>query len=343
MDDWDLLREASDPSFRGALATVASSTGHAYRKAGAAMLLHADGRRTGSISPGCLEDDLQQRAERLAGSASWEMVTYNLNPDEDPIWGGELGCGGAITVLLEPVEGGLRRALRDAWERVRAGEAVRLVRFRAGGSIRHAVVPLRADGADPPADSDALPTSIFLPRPRLILFGAGADAPPICDISARIGFRVTVADWREHLLKPERFPLAESLASAPSGAELAERLGVGPDDYVLLCSHNLRRDRGVLEAVLVRRPLYVGLLGSKKRAAALLDGLRADERVRAPVGLPIGAVGPEEIAVSIAAELVAVRSARRKALGKEADRHADPGRVPGGGKRIAVRTCETCG
>jgi xanthine dehydrogenase accessory factor len=184
---------------------------------------------------------------------------------------------------------------------------------------------------------------VFLPRPRLILFGAGADAPPICDAAARIGFRVTVADWREHLLGSERFPLAESFAAAPSGAELAEALGIGPDDFVLLCSHHLRRDRDVLEAALGRNPAYIGLLGSKKRAAALLDGLPGGDRVRAPVGLPIGAVGPDEIAVSIAAELVAVRSARRKALGKEADRHADTGRLPGGGQRFAARACETCG
>lgn len=342
MDDWDLLREASDPSFRGAMATVAFTAGHAYRKAGAAMLLHADGRRTGCISPGCLEDDLEQRAARL-GRGKWELVTYHLDPDEDPIWGSELGCGGAITVLLEPVAGGLRRALRDAWARVRAGEAVRLVRFMAGGSIRHAIVPLRADDAGPSDGTGALASSVFLPRPRLVLFGAGADAPPICDIAARIGFRVTVADWREHLLTPGRFPLAESFTTAPSGAELAEKLDVGPADYVLLCSHNLRRDRDVLEAVLVRRPIYVGLLGSKKRAAALLDGLPAYGGVRAPVGIPIGAVGPREIAVSIAAELVSVRSAQRKALGKEAVRHADSGRLPGGGKRIAARARETFG
>ena len=343
MDDWDVLREAADPTFRGALATVVSSAGHAYRKAGAAMLLHADGRRTGCISPGCLEEDLQLRAARLSGRGAWELVPYNRDPDEDPVWGGELGCGGSITVLLEPVAGGLRRSLRAAWARVRAGEAVRLARFIAGVTIRHEVVPLQEhhDGAS--FAEGAFASSVFLPRPRLILFGAGADAPPICDAASRIGFRVTVADWRELLLGPERFPLAESFALAPSGAELAEALGVGPDDYVLLCSHHLRRDREALEAVLGRKPVYIGLLGSKKRAAALLEGLEADDRVRAPVGLPIGAVGPDEIAVSIAAELVAVRSARRKALGKEADRHADTGRLPGGGRRVAARACETCG
>jgi xanthine dehydrogenase accessory factor len=343
MDDWALLRAASEPSFSGALATVASAAGHAYRKAGAAMLLHADGRRTGCISPGCLEDDLQQRAERLAGRRTHELITYNLHPDEDPIWGSELGCGGVITVLLEPVEGGLRRSLRAAWSRVRAGEAVRLVRRMAGGTIRHAVVPLAAGAGDAAAEPDELPASVFLPRPRLILFGAGADAPPICDAAARIGFRVTVADWREPLLRPERFPLAESFAAGPGGVGLADALGIGGGDYVLLCSHHLRHDRGMLEAVLPRKPVYVGVLGSRKRAAALLDGLPADGRVRAPVGLPIGAVGPAEIAVSIAAELTAVRSVQRAMLGKEAADDANAGHLPGGGQRIAAGACETCG
>jgi len=343
MDDWALLRAASDPSFSGALATVAHAAGHAYRKAGAAMLLHADGRRTGCISPGCLEDDLQQRAARLAGWETHELITYNLHPDEDPIWGSELGCGGVITVLLEPVAGGLRRSLRAAWTRVRAGEAVRLTRRLAGGTIRHTVVPLAAGAGSPGAEPGALPASVFLPRPRLILFGAGADAPPICDAAARIGFRVTVADWREHLLRSERFPLAESFAAGPGGDGLADALGIGAEDYVLLCSHHLRHDRGMLEAVLPRRPVYIGVLGSKKRAASLLDGLPADGRVRAPVGLPIGAVGPSEIAVSIAAELVAVRSEQRKSLGKEEAADADSGHLPGGRTRIAAGACETCG
>jgi len=342
MDDWALLRAASDPSFRGALATVASCAGHSYRKAGAAMLLHADGRRTGCISPGCIEDDLQQRAARLAGRRAHELVTYNLDPDEDPLWGSEIGCGGAITVLIEPVEGGLRRSLRAAWACVRAGEAVRLTRFIAGGTIRHAIVPLRADAPAQTAPG-ALPDSVFLPRPRLILFGAGADAPPICGAAARIGFRVTVADWREHLLQPERFPLAESFAAGEDGRSLAEALGIGPDDYALLCSHHLRRDRDMAEVLLQRNPFYIGLIGSKKRAAAVLDGLPGADRVRAPVGLPIGAVGPEEIAVSIAAELVAVRSAQRKSYGKEAHRHDDTGHLSRGGQRIAAGSCQTCG
>jgi xanthine dehydrogenase accessory factor len=343
MDDWALLRAAADPSFRGALATVASSAGHAYRKAGAAMLLHADGRRTGCISPGCLEDDLQQRAERLAGRRTFELVAYNLDPDEDPIWGSELGCGGVITILLEPVEGALRRSLVAAWERVRAGEAVRLTRFIAGGTIRYAVVPMGAGAVLPSAETGALVTTVFLPRPRLILFGAGADVPPICETAARIGFRVTVADWRESLLTPERFPLAESFIAGSDGETLADALGIGDADYVLLCSHHIRRERGVLEAVLPRRPVYIGILGSRKRVGALLDGLPACDRVRAPVGLPIGAVGPEEIAVSIAAELVAVRSKQRKAFGKEATRHADTGDLPGGRLRLTAGACETCG
>ena len=430
MDDYELLRAAVDPAFEGALATVAAVSGHAYRKAGAIMLLHADGRAVGSISPGCLESDLQARAAAIVERGEPEVVAYNLRPDEDAIWGGEVGCGGAIDVLLEPAVGELRTALAAAFDLVKRGEAARLVRRRQDGRIRYTVEPVRLiepsgsggqrtmgasrefgeerqNGAKIDGRQDRLPQTLLLPRPRLIVFGAGADSRPIREAAGRVGFRVTVADWREGLLpmkasegepeieaEPRRETRSETRneTRSESGSEsrsetrnesrsetriesrsetrnetgsetrsetrseagsepvivpetsalmtgdaaaFASRLAVGPGDYVLICSHNTRKDREMLEAVLPLNPAYIGILGSAKRIALLADGLRLTPAVHAPVGLPIGAEGPDEIALSIAAELVAVKSARRASMRREGERYADRGNLSRGGLRLA--------
>ncbi|MCC3376270.1 XdhC family protein [Cohnella sp. REN36] len=307
------------------LATVVRVEGHAYRKAGATMLLLPDQAeaRFGTISPGCLETDLEERARAVWTSGECEIVRYDMRSETDAMWGEAVGCGGVIEVLLEAVAGELRRVLTEARDRVRRGEAVRLLRERKGRELAYRL------SADLPAEGEGeRPETGFIwrlaPMDRLVLFGAGADADPICRLAAPLGFRLAVADWREELLSAARFPDAEMVAG--SAEEIADALGIGASDYVVVCGHQLRRDRAMIEALLPRQPAYVGVMGSSRRIRHLFDGLPMPPFVRAPVGLPIGAEGPEEIAVSIAAELVAVRRGRRR----EVEAHADRGALFGG-------------
>ncbi|HUC90429.1 MAG TPA: XdhC family protein [Paenibacillus sp.] len=306
MDSFELLERVAASDVPLALATVSRVSGHAYRKAGAAMLLASDGSKFGSISPGCLEEDLQERVAALLEEGKPQIVTYDMRPEEDAVWGDAIGCGGVVTVLLEPVTGTLQALLNEARLRVSAGERLRLERSRSGEYIRYRLMP---GGEEPRAadDGEAGLADIRLePRPRLLLFGAGEDAVPICEAALRIGFLVTVADWRAGRATSERFPHANLIVGTAD--EIVRGAGLGSDDYVLLCGHQLRKDREMLEAVLPLHPVYIGVMGSRKRIDALFEGLQATPAVHAPVGLAIGADGPNEIAVSIAAELIACRA-----------------------------------
>lgn len=315
------------------LATVIGVEGHAYRKPGAMMLLYADGRKRGTISPGCLESDLLERMPELLEAGRCEIVRYNMNPEADAIWGEAVGCGGIVDVLLEPLDGAAADALRELGVRLRTGAGASLLRYRQGAGIAYEI---RGSQAADAAAAAALPRSdrsagllfaqSIAPRPRLLLFGAGYDAEPVARIASALGFRVTVADWRPGLLSRERFPGLELLCGSP--AEIAASLGMGPADYAVVMGHQLQRDRALIEALLSVKPAYVGVIGSSRRIAHLFDGLPMPPFVHAPVGLPIGAEGPEEIAISVAAELIAIR---RKSKGGGVDERVEyRGYLPGG-------------
>lgn len=316
------------------LATVVGAEGHAYRKPGAAMLLYGDGGRAGTISPGCLESDLAARISALLAEGRSELIRYNMRPEEDAVWGEAVGCGGLVDVLLEPLLGAAAAALAELAGRLRRGERATLLRYRTGAEVAYEVNDGRGGAAAQFAPDlhgwagrELLLTQRLAPRPRLLLFGAGYDAEPVVRQAQALGYRVTVVDWRPQLLAPERFPGAGLLAGQPEAALATLRVGRG--DYVLVMGHQLRQDRALIEALLPLRPAYVGVIGSARRIALLFAGLPMPSFVRAPVGLDIGAEGPEEIAVSIAAELVAIR--RSGGAGERYDRAERHGHFFGGG------------
>ncbi len=279
------------------LATLLAVEGHAYRKPGASMLLLPDGGRIGSLSPGCIDSDMHERALDLLADDFSEVVTYNLQPEEDAVWGEEIGCGGKLRILLEPLNAELRQKLSNAYLEVEAGREANVTRY---------VSALRGEI-----------TSTYGPRPRLFVFGADDGSLPIAELASRSGFRVAVGDWRAALCHPERYPRAA--CEVGTTAELAERLAVGREDYIVICSHHTRKDREMLEIALALQPLYLGVMGSSSRIKRLFDGLPMPSWVHAPVGLPIEADGPQQIAVSIVAELIAHRNRIRREQGGNGD------------------------
>jgi len=325
MDGYSLLEYASRADRderRGrppVLVTLLRSEGHSYRKPGAMLLILTDGRRIGTISPGCLEADLGERAFRLADSGEPELATYDLRPDEDPTWGEELGCGGVLSLWLEPLSDETLARLAEARRAVDEGISVEWTRRLAGGRIaygwRIAERGGIASGAETDREDNLLFSTRFVPRPRLFLFGADDASLPVARLASGLGFRLAVGDWRDSRCNADRYPGAELAVGPP--AALAQRLRLGSEDYAIVGSHHLRRDREMLETLLALRPkpAYIGAIGSKRRIARLFDGLEGTEAVRSPAGLAIGAEGPEEIAVSLAAELIAERSRRRRREG----------------------------
>lgn len=155
----------------------------------------------------------------------------------------------------------------------------------------------------------------ILPTPRLWLLGAGHVAKPTAALALTVGFEVLVVDEREELNTAERFPGCQLLLDDPSDA--LHKAQLGDHDWVVIVTHDHQLDERALEAASAKDARYVGLVGSRRKVFRLVErvsGKRAGaiplERLYAPVGLDIGAITPAEIAVSIVAELVALRHGR---------------------------------
>lgn len=349
MNDDEIVRYIQTHDAPAVLASLVATEGHSYRKRGAAMLFF-EGGSLGSLSPGCLENDLALRLPDVWASGAPERVEYDMRSPDDFAWGEAVGCGGKLTVVLEPVKGELRRVLLEAAEWLGNGDAVLLERnvsegcyeYRLTGAMTEAagaagMARTKAVAATTPAGKGGMPEVVaalpafatgFAPKPRLILFGGGPDAVPIAELAARSGFRVVWNDWREGAAAGGRYA-AERIICNPE--EAAAKLAIGGSDYVLVCSHQTQRDRQFLSGVLAAAPRYIGIVGSKARIALLLEGMEMPASLHAPVGLAIGAEGPEEIAVSIVAEMIRDRRKGTKPLIKEGNCDENSRDLFGGG------------
>ncbi|WP_336785920.1 XdhC family protein [Paenibacillus sp. MMO-177] len=304
MDMINILRTIRQLDRPAVLATIIGVEGHAYRKAGAAMLLPLNGDTVGTVSPGCIESDLLERVPSIWEASRYEVAEYNMDPEDDPIWGEAVGCGGVIRVLLEPIEGALRGILMDALDLLDAGKEVRFMRGLKGEELFYELAT-EETVRFPSDESYDWQFSIRLTnRQRVILFGAGPDAVPIYQLLMQSSFHVIVADWRPRLLAA--YPDAEHYLGTPE--QLKEKLQLSAEDAVVVCSHHLHYDREMIKWSLTSRPKYIGVMGSTKRIGMLFNGEVPPATVKAPIGLSIGAEGPYEIAVSIAAELIALRN-----------------------------------
>ncbi|NLM52412.1 MAG: xanthine dehydrogenase [Firmicutes bacterium] len=163
----------------------------------------------------------------------------------------------------------------------------------------------------------------FFPEPRLLILGGGHIAKPLCAFAAKVGFAVTVVDDRPTFANHRRFPEAEQVICAPF-AEAIEAFHFTPYTYVVVVTRGHRHDQECLRAVLPKRWAYVGMIGSKRRVTGIMEQLQAEgfapellAKVNTPIGLAIGAVTPEEIAVSILAELISFRRLEEPKLGKD--------------------------
>ncbi|NHN31025.1 XdhC family protein [Paenibacillus agricola] len=327
MEFHELLDRWSKQAGQAVLATVVAVEGHAYRKIGASMLIYESGQRIGGISPGCLETDLTERVNSLLSSKASQMVEYDMRNVDDFAWGEAVGCGGSVHVLLEPVTGELERILAELLLLLNNGYSKVFTRTRGVAGDMVYKIGEKTDqqgsgGSQQPeyerGDSDAAAIKSFEficePKPRLIILGAGADAEPIAEMAGKVGFRVVVSDWRESLCCTAQFGDCAMVAGSPK--EAIDRLDVHSGDYVIVMSHQLQKDRQYLAALWPLSPRYVGLLGSEARADQLLEGRTPPAWLKWPVGLAIKAEGPMEIAVSVVAELIAVRRGAEIALGR---------------------------
>jgi xanthine/CO dehydrogenase XdhC/CoxF family maturation factor len=312
-----------------ALATVVRVRGSAYRLRGARMLVLEDGETVGSVSGGCLEADVVKKALHAVATGKPGVLVYDGRDGEDDVG---TGCRGEVTVLVERLAGDCHLDALDAWlERREVGLVATVT--RAGclpvgarlllgqtGVVRDDIGNLellldaRALLAESRGDTRQYPDfevcfEIVVPPPRLVLFGAGPDAEPLARLAKGLGWHVTVVEVRAGNRTRARFADADVVLIAGPDAACAE-VSFGADTAVVVMTHNYRQDRRVLELVVPSRAAYVGLLGPRERAGRILEGMGRDDRIHAPVGLDIGADTPEEIALSILAEIRAFFSGR---------------------------------
>lgn len=313
------------------VATLLAARGHSYRKPGAVMLFDRHGPVAGSLSPGCMEADLALHAASVLDNGAAVTLAYDMSSGEDPLWGEASFCGGAVSVLLEPLDGCLRDALLQLKYWLETGWETELVRiFDSRGRVQ--AYRLNREGGTSKrfgrvGRSFWTWSARYAPKPRLIIFGAGPDSRPVAELAGRSGFHVVAADWREGAPYGE-LPAACERITAPLSAILKEA-NIRRGDRILLMSHQFRQERELLERILPLPVRYIGILGSKARTAKLLEGLaaEADSRIHAPVGLPIGAAGGEQIAISIVGELILDLSAAKtkRAAERFVCREARPG------------------
>ena len=331
------IRTARQTDTRCAIATVVRIQGSAYRREGARIVVHEDGTYVCLLSGGCLEPAVADAAARVIATGEPAIVNFDLA--EDSVWGLGIGCSGAVDVRIERVDD---EPVLSAWlDLIDRGERGVLVTPLSGPTGR-LLVRGRDDVVGRLGDartSDAaiaaarerlglpIPRSgpayiggaelffdVSLPPPELVIFGGGTDACPLALQARALGFAVTVVDPREGLLTAERFPGA-TLKAVPF-AGLAPAVPLTAGSYVVVMNHHLERDEQSLRHALASPACYIGVLGPRSRYSRLLARLEssgpgpAPERlacVRSPVGLALGAETPEEIALSILGELVALR------------------------------------
>jgi xanthine dehydrogenase accessory factor len=252
----EVLAAAADALARGdaaALVTVVRANGSTPQRAGAKMLVFADGRTVGTIGGGCYENDAFWKAREAITTGKGVLLHYELNDDFAQENG--LVCGGQMDVHVDPLA----------------------------------------------------------PAPRLYIIGAGHVGWHVARLAHTAGFRIHIVDDREKFANRERFPDADDVIVEPI-AEWLDRATLPATAYAVIVTRGHQADLEAMRSLAARDLAYLGLIGSRAKIvrisqALLSEGLPAEclERVRAPIGLDIGAVTPAEIAISIVAELVAVR------------------------------------
>jgi xanthine dehydrogenase accessory factor len=282
-----------------ALATTVRTWGSAPRPIGSHMLIHKDGRFEGSVSGGCVEGEVLTAAAQVITDGRFQHLDFGV--ENDTAWEVGLPCGGEISILVQPVgpEGFPERLFDQIEEARAAGETLSTTTNLGTGITR------LAETAD-----DDLWVNRYAPRRRLLIVGAVQIAQSLARIASELDIEPIIIDPRESFLTAGRFPGLTRDTRWPDEA-IAAHCPNGRTAIVVL-SHDPKIDDPALIAALATPAAYIAALGSRKSHAARLKRLSAhslsDEslaRIDGPAGLDIGSVGPAEIALSIAASIIA--------------------------------------
>ena len=293
---------------RPALVTVVRTWGSSPRPVGSLMLMREDGVHVGSVSGGCVEEDLVARyRNQQLGSTYPTLIDYGTNQQESIRFG--LPCGGRLELLVEELDNQVQ--LQTLLEKIQKSELIsRQVCLNTGETSLHAASP-----SDEFTYTNDYVKKIFGPRWQMLLIGAGHLSQYVAQIALMLDYHVIVCDPREEY--QQGWPLADEPGIEMVGMmpdEAVQAYAIHPRSIVLTLAHDPKLDDMALMEALISNAFYVGAIGSQrnseKRRERLTElGLMAQQiqRLHAPVGLPIGSHAPPEIAVSILAEITALR------------------------------------
>ncbi|MBI0576919.1 XdhC family protein [Neobacillus cucumis] len=311
-----------------AIVMLIGVNGSAYRLPGTKMMMTADGEMNGTISGGCLENDIFAYVEQALKENIGLIKNYDLNENE--IWTLGIGCKGSLEILILPVQDedpfwktteqflqnneefsfilevptGTKAIIAKNGEMVETnGSLPQKVFERALTSMKS---QRRAEIME--VDGRRFVIDIIRSSQRLIIAGAGKDAIPVADLAAKTGFTVTVLDPRNEFNNNRYFPNVEHIIQHPESLNPADV----SDAWWVIMNHLQNRDEAALLLALKSNPKYIGVLGPISRTKEMLETLGGNlpffDKIHSPVGLDIGAETVDEVAVSIVAELMMVRS-----------------------------------
>jgi xanthine/CO dehydrogenase XdhC/CoxF family maturation factor len=289
------------------LATVVDVRGSSYRLPGARMLIDENGNSLGTISGGCLEADVLERAQKVLQTGISQVITYDTRDNENSLFGLQMGCNGVIRVLLETGrENRLFEFVQNCFESRQSGIVATLI-----AAPEDFALPLGTqyffgnentieNDSFKPEFSDKLKLAaqkvleskrscceifqtpggeveffveLIAPLISLFVFGAGFDARPVADFAKNLGWRVSVIDHRPAFATNQRFPDADKVIILPSES-LQGNLELDENSVAVVMTHNYNRDREILRFLLNSKACYVGALGPRRRTEKLLEELK---------------------------------------------------------------------
>lgn len=338
----DNLKRYKDKTF--AMATIIGVAGSAYRREGAKMLIEEDGSYYGTISAGCLEEDLIHQAMSVIETFQSKIVKYDLRSEDDLSWGQGAGCDGEIKIFIEPIGWKLNQLKQNTFlwpymdEQLNRGKNFVTVKCMDEGARQDSIMIKSTDGKIiegsmgkeveqiliPYAHLFSISGSkvklmyieelkgdylfeLVQPKDKLYIFGAGPDAEPMAKLASQLDFSVTVIDPRPSRCSENFFPKADFLIAEHPDSYF-NQFEIPFNSYVLVMTHNFNRDQKILQYLLQSPPKYLGVLGPKRRTERLVNDKAMLSAIHSPIGLSIGAEGPEEISISIMAELIKIRN-----------------------------------
>lgn len=323
-----VIDEYLDRGESGVLATIVKRTGATPQVAGAKMFIGADGKIFGTVGGGCVEAEIWQNSRKVLKTKEAGIVRYAL--DGKGVEDDGMICGGNIDVFLEPVDEKYRDLYRHiAHSRKEGKRALTITSFGAHKFSKTLCTIQGESIGDPMGDAKEAIKSFFhekkptvledrIVEPVLInstvcIYGAGHISQYISKLAKTMDFAVVVVDDRGEFADRERFPEADDIV-VDDFENLLKYVDNDSDTYAVVVTRGHKHDALVLEKVLIRQHKYIGMIGSKRKVRIIFDYLEGKgfspellKSIHAPIGIDINAETPQEIAMSIVAELVKVR------------------------------------